>query len=92
MYKRIEIDDDLMRRAMQTTGLATDHAVITLALEKLAGSHPDALTLTSDPPRRTLQTEQPRAQAHTDLEDLLSRLHRYSDFSLFAAQLGLSDA
>jgi hypothetical protein len=92
MYTRLEIDDELMRRAKQRTGLATNHAVITLALEKLAALPPEtALTSPDHSGRRSVQSDQTGAETFRDFDALLSRLHRHSEFSLFASQLGINE-
>ncbi len=93
MYTRIEIDDELINQAMQSTGLPTKRAVISLALQTLldqSGPGP-AAELTGWPARSSTHAQADAAEPWTDLETFLSRHHRHVDFNLFAAQLGLSE-
>jgi Arc/MetJ family transcription regulator len=90
MHTRIEIDDELINQAMQSTGLPTRSDVISLALRTLldqSGPGP-AAELTGRP---AAGTEADPAELWADVDDFLSRRHRYVDFNLFAAQLGMNE-
>ncbi len=79
MVTQVEIDNELVDRAMETTGLPNQRAVVELALTNLIRSS-----------NRHWETAK-EAEPNGDFEGLLSNCHRYVDFSLFAAQMGLAD-
>jgi Arc/MetJ family transcription regulator len=78
MRTAIEIDDELMARAMQTTGLASKAAVVHAALQSLVGAVP-GLRL----------AEGAEWRSATDAARVLGRL---AELDFFAAAMGFDKA
>ncbi len=90
MYARIEIDDELINQAMQSTGLPSTSDVISLALRTLLDqSRPGPAAELTGWPAAGIAADP--AEPWADVDDFLSRRHRHVDFNLFAAQLGMNE-